>query len=416
MTFRDVLSSAWHNVGRRRARTVLAAVGVTIGIVVLVTMLSLGIGIRREMLKQFEQVGLDWATVLPGGRQGSGVAAVKPPAHPLTAAQVAEWEKRPDVVQVRTHISLPGSDYTWMRYGQTALPVSLPDSGINAAGPFSRQVGFIAGEELPPGCRGQIVLGQDIVSRLGVQPPTALLGQAVTIELHAPRGESTSFSFTVTGITDAPYWDIRMCPQDREKLKEWWFNQTDLLQSYGYDSVDLRTHSMEEATALADELGAQGFDVRTTQAQFDMVRRGMLIMEAMLSSIGLLALLIAGIGIANTMVMAIYERTPEIGLLKALGASRGQIRALFLVEAALIGLFGALAGLAIGWLLGVALNRLALVFFQWQNVPVSGTFFVTSPGLVLLALCFGTLVGTVAGLIPAARAGRMDPVRALRAE
>jgi ABC-type antimicrobial peptide transport system permease subunit len=136
----------------------------------------------------------------------------------------------------------------------------------------------------------------------------------------------------------------------------------------------------------------------------------------MLGSVGGLALFVAALGIANTMVMAVYERTSEIGILKAIGASPADIRALFVVEAALIGLLGGLVGTLGGWLLGLALNEGILAILRWQEVPVEGTFFVLTPWLIALALAFAAVVGLLAGLYPAARAARLDPLEALRYE
>jgi putative ABC transport system permease protein len=136
----------------------------------------------------------------------------------------------------------------------------------------------------------------------------------------------------------------------------------------------------------------------------------------MLGSIGTLALLVASIGIANTMIMSVYERTREIGILKAIGASRGDIRVLFVTESALIGLAGGVAGITLGWLLGLGLNKLILAILRWQEIPVRGTFFVVTGWLVLLALAFATVVGLLSGLYPAARAARLDPIEALRYE
>jgi ABC-type antimicrobial peptide transport system permease subunit len=116
------------------------------------------------------------------------------------------------------------------------------------------------------------------------------------------------------------------------------------------------------------------------------------------------------------MVMAVYERTREIGVLKAIGASPGDIRALFVTEAALIGLLGGIVGTVGGWLLGLGLNEGILAVLRWQKVPVEGTFFVVTPWLVVLALAFATVVGLLAGLYPAARAARLAPLEALRYE
>jgi ABC-type antimicrobial peptide transport system permease subunit len=136
----------------------------------------------------------------------------------------------------------------------------------------------------------------------------------------------------------------------------------------------------------------------------------------MLGSIGALALLVASIGIANTMVMAVYERTREIGILKSTGASPGDIRRLFVAESAFIGLVGGVAGTILGWLLGLGLNRLILAVMRWQEIPVCGTFFVVTGWLVALALAFATVVGLLSGLYPASRAARLDPIEALRYE
>jgi ABC-type antimicrobial peptide transport system permease subunit len=150
----------------------------------------------------------------------------------------------------------------------------------------------------------------------------------------------------------------------------------------------------------------------------DMANRGMIIVQTMLSSVGALALLVASIGIANTMIMAVYERTKEIGILKAVGAAPGQIRGLFVVESSLIGLLGGIIGTILGWLLGKGLNPLILAILEWQEVSVQGswTFFVVTWWLVAAALAFATLVGLLAGLYPAARAARLPPLDALRYE
>jgi ABC-type antimicrobial peptide transport system permease subunit len=148
----------------------------------------------------------------------------------------------------------------------------------------------------------------------------------------------------------------------------------------------------------------------------DLANRGMIIVQTMLGSVGTLALLVASIGIANTMIMAVYERTKEIGVLKAVGAAPGQIRTLFVIEASLIGLLGGVIGTILGWLLGKGLNWLILEILRWQEVPVRGTFFVVPWWLVVAALAFATVVGLLAGLYPAARAARLAPLDALRYE
>jgi putative ABC transport system permease protein len=136
----------------------------------------------------------------------------------------------------------------------------------------------------------------------------------------------------------------------------------------------------------------------------------------MFTLIGSMALLVATIGIANTMVMAIYERTREIGILKAMGASSGEIRQMFMIEAGCIGLIGGMLGLLLGWLAGLGLNQLIPIYLRHRQLPMHGDFFVVSPELAAGTILFATVIGLLAGLLPAQRAAKLDPLQALRHE
>jgi putative ABC transport system permease protein len=116
------------------------------------------------------------------------------------------------------------------------------------------------------------------------------------------------------------------------------------------------------------------------------------------------------------MVMAIYERTREIGILKAMGASRGEIRQMFMIEAGFIGLIGGVIGLLLGWLLGLGLNQLIPMYLRYRELPVHGDFFLVTLTLALGVTAFATFIGLVAGLLPAQRAAKLDPLEALRHE
>ena len=105
------------------------------------------------------------------------------PTHPLTVSVVEEWEKRPEVVEVRTTIRLPGREYTTLEFQDSALPISLSEQALPFDEPFAADIEFVAGQDLRPGREGGIVLGQDVVLNFG-ESPEAFVGQAVSIPRH----------------------------------------------------------------------------------------------------------------------------------------------------------------------------------------------------------------------------------------
>ncbi|MCJ7623228.1 MAG: FtsX-like permease family protein, partial [Anaerolineaceae bacterium] len=120
--------------------------------------------------------------------------------------------------------------------------------------------------------------------------------------------------------------------------------------------------------------------------------------------------------VANTMMMAIYERTREIGVLKALGATNQEVRRMFTADAILIGLIGGFAGVLLGTLLGRLVDWIGHLYLAREGVTGIGRMSIVTPWLAIGALIFAGLIGVLGGLYPASRAARLDPVAALRHE
>jgi putative ABC transport system permease protein len=183
----------------------------------------------------------------------------------------------------------------------------------------------------------------------------------------------------------------------------------------GFPLAVVTVEERADHRAVREAIEAMGFRVLSFVDQFEDMRRGFLIFDAMVGVIGFIALVVASLGIVNTMVMSILERTREIGILKSLGAEDGQIRLLFLVESALIGLVGSILGLLLGWVItrigSLVVRRIMIA----QEVPPMEVFHLPFM-LILGAIAFGIGVSLAAGLYPAARAARIDPVQALRRE
>jgi ABC-type antimicrobial peptide transport system permease subunit len=164
---------------------------------------------------------------------------------------------------------------------------------------------------------------------------------------------------------------------------------------------------------IRDSVRALGYRTFSYADEFKEIRRFFLYFNLGLSMVGLIALATASLGIVNTMVMSILERTREIGVLKSLGADDSDIRRMFLVESGLIGTIGASIGIVIGW--SITRIATAIIHHYMEKEGVQPFELFTLPfWLVAGALAFGLLVSLAAGSYPASRAARVDPVEALR--
>jgi ABC-type lipoprotein release transport system permease subunit len=185
-------------------------------------------------------------------------------------------------------------------------------------------------------------------------------------------------------------------------------------QTEGYDLAIVRVSNPSQLAEVRQKITDLGFGSFSIVDELDQIRTVFLIIDSVLGLLGGISLLVASFGIANTMIMSILERTREIGIMKAIGAEDREIKLIFFVEAAVIGVTGGIVGVLLAWGIDALANRLAYRFILKPQGASFIDFFDLPPYLWLGAILFALLVSIAAALYPAARAARIDPVRALR--
>jgi putative ABC transport system permease protein len=182
-----------------------------------------------------------------------------------------------------------------------------------------------------------------------------------------------------------------------------------------YSSVSVKVKNPAQVQAVEDAIKKMGFGTFSILDASRGLQQVFKVLYAFLGIFGSLALIVASIGIVNTLVMAILERRREIGIMKAIGASDGDVKKLFFAEAGAMGVLGGIVGVALGWIIGQVINLGTNVYLKRQGFPPEH-FWAVPWWLVGFAILFAFLVSLVSGLYPAGRAARLDPVQALRYE
>lgn len=440
MKLLDLLRLVFGNLNRRKGRVALTAIGVVIGTAAVVILVSLAIGLQKNANEQLFGIGdLTIIQVSPtyGGDMvysyagGGGGGGDMTDQVLLTPRALDEIRAIPGVVSV-----IP-REYLWG--GVTVKYKRLEGyPGILGIGTSDlSELGLEASQGVLTLERGTVIIGPQVANnfydprlRPGQEPPPPpeLYDQTLTMVLMKWDQDGNEIRKTVTyrvaGVltenlseTD---WSIVMRLEDVKAFNEWVTGQRINYTKTGYSMAVVKVDSVDHVLEVNDQIIAMGFQAYTPLSFVQGINNFYVILQFIFGGVGAIALLVAAIGIANTMAMAILERTREIGLMKAIGATNRDVLAIFLGEAAGIGFLGGLGGVLIGWLAGQGLNVLALVYLAQQSAETGGlppSVAVSTPlWLPVFALVFATFIGLLSGLYPALRAATMVPVTALKYE
>jgi putative ABC transport system permease protein len=182
-----------------------------------------------------------------------------------------------------------------------------------------------------------------------------------------------------------------------------------------YSSISVRVKNPTQVQVVEDSIKKMGFNTFSLLDASQSLRTFFRVLDLFLLIFGSLALAVSSIGIVNTLVMAILERRREIGIMKAIGASDGDVKKLFFAEAGAMGIVGGIAGVALGWAIGRIINLGTNVYLRRESLTPDN-FWAVPWWLVAVAIGFSFLVSLISGLYPAGRAAKLDPVQALRYE
>jgi putative ABC transport system permease protein len=389
-----------------KLRSLLTMLGVIIGVAAVIAMLALGRGAQQSVNQRIAALGTTLLTVIPGQVFRGGVAAGTDRAK-LTLDDAQALDERGTVL---TAVEPEMSAQFQVQYGNKNTSTSIV--GTTANYPDVRKYTIGAGRMFTTaednGRQRVAVLGATVVGNLGVSSADALVGAPIRIRgvqfqvvgVLAPKGQGAGFNdpddqvliplntarFRIIGSDRLR--SINVLAPSEDRITE---TMTDIQR------VLRREHRLRAGAA-------DDFTIRNQADFLNTLGESTQVFTYLLAGIAAVSLLVGGIGIMNIMLVSVTERTREIGVRKALGATRRTILLQFMVEAVTLCLLGGLGGVLLGAGGAALMSRIA----QWN----------TAVGLdsVLLAFLFSAVVGMIFGVWPAQRAAMLDPIEALRHE
>jgi putative ABC transport system permease protein len=406
MLFGEILAVALGALRANKLRSLLTMLGIVIGVAAVIAMIALGNGAQKAVNDRIAALGTTLLTVMPGQQMNRGIGSDVDRAK-LTMSDADALEARGTQIQA---VQPEMSRNLQVQYQSRNTNTSI--KGVTANYPEVRNFQVLAGRMFTPAenetKQRVAVLGPQTLEDLSIPDPEAIIGEAIRIRgiqfrvvgVLAPKGQGAGFgnpdAYVLVPIQTARY---RILGTDR-------LNSISVLAP-DEDKVPLTMADIQKILRREHKLlggKADNFQIRNQSDFLTTVAETTAVFGLLLAGIAAVSLLVGGIGIMNIMLVSVTERTREIGVRKALGATRWNILMQFLIEAIVLCLMGGLVGVT----LGTGAAQFMSAKFSW-NTQIA-------PESIALAFGFSAAVGLLFGVWPARRAARLDPVVALRYE
>jgi putative ABC transport system permease protein len=464
----DLTELALRNLRESLLRNSLTTIGISVGVASLVAMLSLGIGLQQLASRRLVKSGLFDTVVVTSRRELRGMGREEERQGP-TAGESRVLDE-PARIEIE-HISNVLEAYPDIRFAaelryedkpHLTMISALPESASSNDAFESMQGKFFSSDTAP-----EVILQKAFAEELlGKTPPLGapepnvsdlakpLLEKELTLHyaqrisarsqpspLRPPEAASSDSNLagadysvvsreqklTIVGVSDLDPESMRGPMRARVFLPLKLAQSLHVMQPTDireishagdqpvYSSISVRVQNPAKVQAVEDAIKKMGFTTFSILDATRSIRQFFAVLDLFLGIFGSLALAVASIGIVNTLVMAILERRREIGIMKAIGASDGDVKKLFFAEAGAMGILGGIFGVLLGWAIGQIINFATNIYLRRQSLPTEH-FWAVPVWLVAGAIAFAFIVSLISGLYPAGRAARLDPVQALRYE
>ena len=393
MKYKDLIILSMRSFKTNTSRTVLTVLGLGVGIGAVLFLVSLGYGLQNVILNKITTA--DALLTLDVSSSSDLVV--------LDRARLDSINRLPGVAETSPVLNLSGQ-IVYNNETTDALSIVIDK-------PFFRLTGLnlSAGKEFSSSTANEVIISSASARIFGFNNPVEMLDKEVVVNLFVPTDtEGVSIvvpetNYRVVGIVNdenTSFVYIPLLTLNNIKLPV-------------YSSLKVKVTNSDQLSIVRNDIIKQGLLASSISDTIDQTKKIFHIIQIVLGVFGLIALLVSAIGMFNTMTITLLERTKEIGIMRAVGVSTGDIARLFLMESIIMGFLGGLGGIIIGFLCGKIFNfiiNLLAKNFGGQALDL----FYSPAWFVLFIVIFSTLTGFLTGLYPSNRAAKLNPLDALR--
>lgn len=448
MKFKDYIKNAFRNLRRRKMRTFLTSFAVSIGAMLIILMVSLGVGVQKIVLDTIKSsTPGNTITVSPYKYDDTGLEvktsvdeeeleeAVKPKFTKIDEGALKKIRNMSAVEEMSVYSSIGPLN---LNINEKSKKISAAGVDLNYSLFTKEQIESIRikekkkdlnpityGNILSQGDKNSVLIGEKLLKKLGIEDFNSVVGKEITLTstlpeaVGIPKIEPMTKKFKIVGVISEKFSfndKVVMNIEDGKEFLSYLSLEKNYYVDKGPETVEVTVKNLTDVAPITEEISKMNYGVTSIQSMIKGVKSAFAIVQAVLAVVGAIIIFVASIGVINTMTMSIYERTRSIGIMKALGASRKDIRWLFIVESGAIGFIGGLLGVIFSYLnteiIKLGINAY-LVSKRIKDIP---QIFSTPLWLTLGTIGFAILISIVAGLHPANKASKLDPVESLRYE
>lgn len=450
----DYISMAMSNLKKRKLRTFITTFAVAIGVIIIVVMLGFGTGLQQIVVKQmsklddmyaiqvapYKNINIDDEGINSEGERkkitGDVVEKIKNIENVeeiyvhmnSTASEIKINDKK-----LEKQITISGVD---MKYSDGTIPEAYAKS-IREKEKDSKLKTMAYGYELKKENTDGVVIGEKLLKDMGFKKYDDLIGKTIEFKLKKNPLDNGKPEETVTkgnpvkvkveemvvkgrivGISNEKFGDSTSVPIEMTaKMQEFYTDKQNYYEEMGPDTLNVYSKSYGDVAKISEKIEKEiGYGTMSMAKFTKIVDTVFGTIKIVLAALGGIVIFVAIIGVVNTMIMSVHERTMSIGIMKATGAARMNIRKLFMIEASLIGFWGSVIGIGICFVIKLIGNYAINEYLKTSGLKEKLQFIDFPIWLIAGVIIFSMIVTLLAGVLPAMRAAKLDPIESLRYE